>query len=134
MGAFRKYSALVLMAVYACCMLGSAWRSISCSCLAEIQHACCSVQGCVHGSCNEADAVFSSRCCDDEHSTTIDLYTASTDDDGSDVLFSFYYLLSEVLALDDACNTWQRVSTEQYPRSNPCLVARQWRRGPPVMA
>ena len=84
MKARRSLIALALLAVYLLMTAGTAAASLSCECLASpvrAAHLC--NHGCpVSGAEPVADGMFGGVCCDDLHSTDIELYLSASDDGG----------------------------------------------------
>ena len=84
MKARRSLIALALLAVYLLMTAGTAAASLSCECLASpvrAAHLC--NHGCpVSGAEPVADGMFGGVCCDDLHSTDIELYLSASDDAG----------------------------------------------------
>lgn len=85
----KRFISLLLLTVYLLAAGGTAWTSLSCDCVAmhartAHTHACC--HHCHHHVQHthllpDAGTSLSAPCCDNRHSTEIELYTASSDSD-----------------------------------------------------
>lgn len=108
MKARRSLIALALLAVYLLMTAGTAAASLSCECLASpvrAAHLC--NHGCpVSGAEPVADGMFGGVCCDDLHSTDIELYLSASDDAGKCVR----------CVVTDLPPPWQRVRSRRICR------------------
>lgn len=85
----KRFISILLLTVYLLAVGGTAWASLSCDCVTMHArtihtHACC--HHCHHHvqhahDLPDVDTSLSAPCCEDRHSTEIELYTASTDDE-----------------------------------------------------
>lgn len=80
----KRVISLFLLAVYIFAAGGQAFASLSCECVtakARTTHACCMHCGHTHDAAFAmSKQVLTATCCDDRHSTEIDLYTPGSTD------------------------------------------------------
>lgn len=138
----KGYIALLLLAAYLLATGGPAVASLTCKCVAQKEvHAavsCC--VHCAHIPSEGGQPALSAPCCDDRHSTDIDLYTASSSDANERLTRCAVWILPPALAPDEpcvaaspdaACQRFRRRDIPLYKQSDLLCVGL---RAPPVLA
>lgn len=102
----KRYISLLLLAVYLFATGGAAYASVSCECVSmsvRTAHVCC--HHCCHadGAASSGDKSLTAPCCDDRHSTEIELYTASGSDSNEHSLKCAVLDLPPALAAECPC-------------------------------
>lgn len=142
----RKYISLLLLAVYLLTTGGAAYASLSCRCLTEM-HACVSAHGCCAcaNPCAHARRVcddgavqtWEAPCCDDRHSTEIELYVGASHDDENEVrcaVLALPHCLAAAQAARLSAPKFRKERIERpVARIRPSFVAVAGLRAPPVL-
>lgn len=134
----KRCIALLLLAVYLLATGGRACAALTCDCVAMHGHAahlCC--DHCAEHAAPDGLPLWKAVCCDDRHSTRIDLYTAA-DDDSRVVRVAVCDLLAALVADECLCPLcrpagMQPAERPSPPESGPELPACGLR-APPVLS